>query len=427
MRRRELLRGAGMAFLGGSSFVKALASQQVASRPLALAKQLPDPLIFDDGTRVATHRMWPRRREEILRVAASQMYGTAPLRSAKQKFKILEHEGTFFDGLAVRRQVRIYFEGEDTGPFVDLLLYLPRQRRPAPVVLGINFWGNHTVCSDPAILLSQRWVEDGKNIFMDLSCVRDHRATEACRGIDARRLPIPSLLKRGYGFATFYRGDIDSDTTNSGGTSIRTAYPELQSRGDNFSAIGAWAWALSRAMDYLETDRHVDPRRVAVYGWSRLGKAAVWAAASDSRFAVLLSQESGAGGAKLFRRDVGENIRRLNTVFPYWFCQNFRQYNDHDRELPFDQHLILAAVAPRPVHIASAAEDHLSDPPGEFLTAHLATPVYQFLGYSGLPVEEMPPVNSPVFGRISYHIRPGGHDVTDYDWEQYLHTLAQYL
>jgi hypothetical protein len=387
----------------------------------------PDPLTFRNGKPVASASQWPQRRAEILANASSQMYGVAPLRSSKQRFETMEKDGTYFNGLAGRRQVRIYFEGDPKGRFTDLLIYLPRLNKPVPVILGINFWGNHTLSPDPAVFLPSSYSEDGKNIFMDLTCVRDHHATDACRGIDAHRWPVKTILERGYGLATFYRGDIDPDDPGRFEMSVRAAYPALQQRDDNFSAIGAWAWALQRSLDYLMTDPDVDTKRVVAYGWSRLGKAALWSAASDHRFAALLSQESGSGGVKVFRRGVGEDIHRLNSVFPHWFCQNFRKYDGMDRDLPFDQHLILAAMAPRPVHIASAVKDTLSDPPGEFLSARLATPVYRFLGSTGLPTETMPPPNSPIFGRVGYHIRPGGHDVTDYDWQQYLHFLDTYL
>jgi len=419
MNRRELLANGLLA--AGTLLPQSLLAQ-ILTAPSLLAELKsppPDPLVFADGRRVATTKQWPLRRQEILRTAASQMYGTAPAKPPI-RFELLERDGRFFGGAAIRRQVRMHIDGHAGSAFVDLLLYLPANHKRSPVVLGMNFWGNHTICNDPEIRLSSGWIESGKNPFINLSGVIDHHATDACRGIDAHRWPVESLINRGYGLATFYRGDVDSDLSTGFDTSLRALFPALQTQDDNFSTIGAWAWTLSRALDYLQTDPAIDAHHVAVFGWSRAGKAAVWAGASDQRFAAVLSQESGAGGAKLFRRNVGEDIRRLNTLFPHWFCRNFRQYSGRDSELPFDQHLILSAIAPRPMHIASAIDDHLSDPPGEFLSAVLATPVYRFLGYPGLSTEQMPPVNSPLFGRISYHIRTGGHDVTDYDWQQYM-------
>lgn len=394
--------------------------------PLPPSSTLPDALTFHDGTPVRNVQDWERRRAEILATAELQMYGVVP-ETRGLRFDVHEKNVVALNGLALRTQVRLLFKGTAEGPSADLLLYVPRHVHRAPAILGLNFWGNHTVSADPGIVLSKNWVETGLNGFVDLSCVVDHRATPACRGIDARRWPIEEMLKRGYAFATMYRGDIDPDVADGSVPGMRSAYPELAERGDNFSAIAAWAWALSRSLDYLETDHRIDSHRVAIFGWSRLGKAAVWAGARDRRFAAVLSNESGTGGAKLFRRGVGEDIHRLITLFPHWYCRNFRNYNGMDRELPFDQHLILSAIAPRPLYVGSAADDHLSDPEGEFASAVLASSVYRFLGSSGLDSTTMPQVGEAVTGRVSYHIRPGKHDVLDYDWQKYLDFLDRYL
>jgi hypothetical protein len=404
-------------------FAQAAASEPV---PLPPSPTLPDALVFHDGTPVRNAHEWERRRAEILATAELQMYGVVP-DARGMRFHILEKSASAFNGLARRTQVRLLFKGTADGPSADLLLYTPAHVHRAPAILGLNFWGNHTVSTDPGILLSRSWVESRLNGLVDLSCVVDHHATPACRGIDARRWPVEGFLKRGYAFATMFRGDIDPDEANGSVPGLRNAYPELVNRGDNFSAIAAWAWALSRSLDYLETDHRVDAHRVAVFGWSRLGKAAVWAGANDRRFAAVLSNESGAGGAKLFRRGIGEDIHHLITAFPHWYCRNFRNYNGMDRELPFDQHLILSAIAPRPLYIGSAAEDHNSDPEGEFASGVLASAVYRFLGSSGLDSTTMPKVGEAISGRISYHLRPGKHDVEPYDWQKYLDFLDVYL
>jgi hypothetical protein len=197
--------------------------------------------------------------------------------------------------------------------------------------------------------------------------------------------------------------------------------------GDNFGVIGAWAWALSRALDYLETERAIDAGRVAVLGWSRLGKAAVWAGATDPRFAMVISIQSGAGGVKLFRRGVGEDIARLTRHFPYWYCRNFQSYLGKDRELPWDQHEMLALVAPRPVYVSSAEDDRLADPEGEFMGLKAVEPVYRLYGKPGLPVGTWPGVREPAQGWLGYHLREGGHQVTAYDWEQYLAFADRHL
>lgn len=427
MNRRQAVRSLA-ALAGAGSFLPAhlLRALDSGANALPPSATLPDPLLFHDGRRVKTRDDWQRRRAEILATAAFQMYGTTP-QAAKSRVVTVEREGQALDGLAIRRQLRIFFEGSEQGPSADLLVYLPRTTKPAPLILGLNFSGNHTVCADPAIQLSRSWIESGRSTPANPSCVVDHHASEGCRGNDARRWPVATILQRGYGLATIYRGDIDADLADSSVPGLRSAYPELQKRSDNFSTIGAWAWTLSRALDVLENDPGVDRHRVAVFGWSRLGKAAVWAGANDPRFAAVISHESGAGGAKLFRRGAGEDIHRLNTLFPHWFCQNFRAYNNQDRTLPFDQHLVLAAIAPRPLYIGSAAADTFSDPEGEFTSGVLASPVYKFLGAEGLPSTTMPQVGEALEGRVSYHIRPGGHDVLPIDWERYLAFLDRWL
>jgi hypothetical protein len=390
---------------------------------------LPNPLVFADGRPVTTPQQWAERRTELLHLFTEQMYGKMPPRPAAMRFHVYDRDAHALDGLAVRKQIAILLNGREDGPRLDVLLYIPKKVKHPAVILGMNFWGNETVNADPGIRISTRWVESGRNPFVDLSCVKDNHATAACRGIDARRWPIETILRRGYAFATLARGDIDPDRKDGYNESIRSLYPELQKGDDNFSTIAAWAWGYSRALDYLETDRSVDGHRVVIFGWSRLGKASLWAAANDPRFAALLSNESGTGGVRIFHHAApnSETVHRLTTVFPYWYCRNFRKYDGQDLTLPFDQNEVLALVAPRPVYIGSAIDDHLSDPRGEFLSGVAVTPVYRFLGSTGLPVTKWPAVNQPVFGVVSYHVRSGGHDVTDFDWEQYLTFLDRYL
>lgn len=388
---------------------------------------LPDPLIFANGTRVATPAQWPRRREELLQQFTEQMYGRMPGRPAQMRFQVIDVDRHALGGKATREQVAILFRGEEQGPRMNLLVYVPNRVQRPPVILGLNFWGNETISTDPGIRISDRWVESGPTSYLDLSCVKNNHATEACRGIDAKRWPVEKVLDAGYALATAYRGDIDPDRKDGYNESIRSAWPALAHGGDNFSTIAAWAWAMSRALDYLEHDRLVDGGHVIAFGWSRLGKAAIWAGATDPRFAAVISNESGAGGAKVFHDVHGETVELLNTRFPYWFCTNFRQYNGRDGELPIDQNEVLALIAPRPLYIASAILDENADPQGEFLGALAVTPVYRFLGTAGLPTTEWLPVNHPALGQVSYHVRSGVHSVTDFDWEQYLRFADAYV
>jgi hypothetical protein len=385
---------------------------------------LPDPLVLVNGQRVKNTKQWrTQRRPELIRLFTTEMYGQAPSRPKEIRFEVFEEDKNALNGKATRRQVAVYFNGKTDGPRMDLLLYIPNNvKGRVPAILGLNFWGNHAIHPDPAIRITPSWMESGKgNPYANLSCVVNHQATEACRGINANQWPLDTILSRGYAVVTAYREDIASDDAKTGlQKGVHTLYPDFQNRGDNFGTIAAWAWALSRAMDYLVTDKSIDATKIAVFGWSRLGKAALWAGATDERFAMVISNESGAGGAKLFHRGVGENIRRLCTVFPHWYAANFKKYMDKDTLLPFDQHEVISLVAPRPVYIASAIDDKGADPQGEFAAAKAAESVYLFLGKAGLPTTTIPPLNRSVQGQIGYHIRSGGHDVTLYDWKQYL-------
>ena len=388
-----------------------------------LLGSLPEPLRFNDGNIVATAADWrERRRAELLERFAREMYGRLPARPAAMRFETLESSDEALGGAARRRQIHIHL-GDAADAKVDLLLYLPtRADGPTPVILGLNNWGNQTVTADPAVQLTPRFISvRPTDALAKNGGVVEGRATDRSRGVDASRWPIERLLSRGYGVATIGRGDLDADVPGRPDYGVRSRFPDLMTGGDNLSTIGIWAWGLCRGLDALAAEPGVDATRVAVFGFSRLGKAAVWAAAIDERFALLISAESATGGAKLFRHVAGEKIRQVNERFPHWFCENFRAYNDRDASMPFDQHEVLALVAPRPIY-ASSSEGKLSfvDPLGEFLALKAAGPVYRLFSAGGVPADEMPPLDHSTHGQLGYHHRTGGHDVTAFDWDEYL-------
>jgi hypothetical protein len=384
---------------------------------------LPDPLTLEDGSPVSTAAEWhDLRRPELLTLFEHFVYGRAPGRPETLLIETTTVDGAL-EGLATRKEITLRFSGTPQDPApqqaLRLLLYLPlRREAPVPVFVGLNFQGNHTVQPDPEIMLAALAGMRAQDTTR--SEAERVQEMEAARGAAASRWPVSMILRRGYGVATMFCGDVDPDFHDGFENGVHGLFPRDDSRGDAWATLSAWAWGLSRALDAFETDPDVDAARVSVIGHSRLGKAALWAGATDPRFALVVSNNSGCGGAALSRRRFGETVRRINTVFPHWFCTNFKAFNDNEDALPVDQHELLALIAPRPVYVASAAEDLWADPRGEYLSARAASPVYELVAGAGLPGAEMPAVDTPVHGRIGYHVRTGGHNVTAYDWEQYL-------
>jgi len=379
---------------------------------------LPDPLITTAGQPVRTPKEWKeKRRPEILALFESQMFGKAPGKPKGLHFKVLSEDKNALGGTATRKEVAVYFTKDDSN-YMTVLMYLPNKvKTPVPLFVGLNFNGNYTIDKDPAITVTSGWVPNYETIT-------NNQANPELRGSESSEWPVAMILERGYGIATVYSGDIEPDYDHGFQKGVHPLFYEkgqTKPRADEWGTIAAWSWGLSRAMDYFEQDKSVDKKRVAVIGHSRMGKTALWAGACDRRFALVVSNCSGCGGASLSRRTIGETVALINKQFPYWFCENFKQYNNNLDALPIDQHELIALIAPRPVYIASAEDDNWADQKGEFLSGVFASPVYALFGLQGLPVKEMPAVSHPIqTGFIAYHIRPGKHDITPYDWEQYL-------
>ncbi len=388
---------------------------------------LPDPLVSASGQHIRTAAEWSRiRRPEVMELFRNHVYGKTPESLPRDGSTLLSEQPLARRGRATRQRIRVPLTHGSDGPAIDLLLYVPNaQGGRVPVFLGLNFDGNHTVTSDSDIPLASGWVPNRPQWG-----ITNNMATEASRGSSAGSWPIDRLLERGFGVATLYCGDVEPDHPEGWRKGVRGAVlpsGATTPAEDSWGAIGAWAWGLTRAMDALETHPRIDPLRVAVIGHSRLGKTALWAGAQDTRFALVISNESGEGGAALARRDFGETLLRINTSFPHWFCNRFKSYNQTVATLPVDQHELIALVAPRPIYVASATEDLWADPKGEFLGALGAEPVYALFGKRGLGTSTPPPPDHPVGDSIGYHNRSGKHDITAYDWEQYLDFADRHL
>lgn len=390
---------------------------------------LPAMMRCSDGSPVRNRRVWEtKRRPELYALFEREMFGRAPEASEKPEAELLESAEGVLGGLADRKQVRLTFR---KGRAMDMLIYTPAgAKKPVPAFLGINFHGNHSICSDAAVRMTEMDAQQRRyGVYPGMD--RDRPESRAARGAQASRWPLERILAAGYGIVTFYRGDIDPDFDDGFRNGVHGIfykegqhYPEP----DEWGTLAAWAWGLSRALDYLETDSCIDASRVAVLGHSRLGKAALWAGVSDSRFALVISNDSGCGGAALSRRALGETVEIINRSFPHWFCGNFKKYGGNEDKLPFDQHELLALIAPRPLYVASASQDRWADPKGEFLSAVAASEAYGLYGFRGLKGARMPePGGSLLSDRMAYHLREGKHDITEFDWLHYIAFADQFL
>ncbi|MDE3196015.1 MAG: acetylxylan esterase [Acidobacteriota bacterium] len=379
----------------------------------ALAQQIPDPLTLSDGSKVHDAKTWnEKRRPELLAIFSDRVYGKTPSAAIPLRLSQVLVDPNALGGKAIRKQVTLYFTLENAGPRMHLLIYLPpKPVGRVPVFLGLNFNGNQSVAKDKGILENDVWLKE-RLTDKWIHLPPDDRNL----GEDAANWQIEKILSHGYGLVTAYYFDLEPDFSGGMKDGIRPLFPDPE----QWSAMGAWAWGISRAVDYLRTDRNIDPSHIAVIGHSRLGKAALWAAAQDPRISLVVSNESGKGGASLLKHHAGETIDHLNTAFPYWFGPNYKQYTGHPDNLPVDANELLALIAPRPLYVASADGDPYSDPRGEFLSAANVGKVYALFGEKGLGTYQMPPLNQPIMHDVGYHIRSGRHDVTDYDWDQYL-------
>jgi len=381
---------------------------------------LPDIMIDGQGNRMDIPEQWnERRRGEVLEQFRDHVYGRVP----DAKISITHHvrylNENALGGSAIQKEGELQVNNGSEALSFSILIFLPKETQvPVPLFLGLNFYGNHTIHPDDQITIPTSWVRNNKAFG-----IKENMATEASRGVRSSRWPVELILSRGYGLATIYYGDIDPDFHDGFENGIHKLFfvngPARDSSA--WGSIAAWAWGLSRTMDYFETDPDVDHERVAVIGHSRLGKTSLWAGAQDERFGMVISNNSGCGGAALSRRTFGERVNNINSNFPHWFASRFHAYNDHESLLPVDQHMLMALIAPRPLYVASAKEDDWADPHGEYLSLFYGSTIYELLGKRRLKSPALPELDKPLYlDVLGYHIRSGKHDLTRYDWEQYL-------
>jgi hypothetical protein len=379
---------------------------------------LPPLLVAADGSQIASADQWTtKRRGEVLELFRKHVFGRVPDISTAIKVETLGVKKDALDGLATRTLLRVTVPAVSQWAGIEVMVYVPNEAKgPVPAFVGLSFQGNHAVSTETDLPLSTRWMRPSKT----KGAVEDHRSTEKARGAESSRWPLKMIMQKGYALVTAYYGDIEPDHDEGWKDGLRGAVG-LKGAPDEWGAIAAWAWGISRMLDAASQVEGVDGKRAAVIGHSRLGKTSLWAGAQDERFGIVISNNSGEGGAAVARRDIGETTKIITTSFPHWFCGQYKSYAEpHTAELPVDSHMLAALAAPRGLYIASAVEDTWADPKGEFITAREVAAVYELFGKKGVGVSEQPAVDHPVGAQVRYHVRTGVHDVVDYDWEQYL-------
>lgn len=372
---------------------------------------LPDPLTCNDGTKVTTIEQWEKqRRPELLQLLSEQCYGVTPEADLKVRYKVIAENRKALGGKATAQQVMFTFSKNGKKHQALALVHFPNEHRGGvPVFISYNFKGNHG-------LLIDEWVRYSP-YFEGLED-RNHKLLQ--RGTQIERWPVEIVIERGYAAVTMCYHDICPDKKNSTDKGLLSLLPQTDDEGSRWQALGVWAYGLSRMADWVVKQPWADREKLCVVGHSRQGKAALWAGAQDERFKVVISNNSGCGGAALSKRVYGENVEIITTAFPHWFCSNFKQYRNREYALPFDQHELLALIAPRHLYVASASKDLWADPKGEYLSTYHASPVFELYGMKAMTSKEMPKVGEDVQNDVGYHIREGKHAILPYDWSRYL-------
>ena len=369
---------------------------------------LPPLLVSAEGKPITTPEEWFQiRRPQIISLFGNLVYGVvpAPELPIRTTFEVIATDPAFFDGKATRKQVRIRFENERGTAEMQILVFTP----------------NNAPGRVPAFLL---------NSFDDTRGDR-YQPDPTRPGLVRNGVPLGEFLDRGFGLAVHYQSDL---VRHNEVEFLKGIHPLFYRSGQSFPKANEWgcistvAWAASRVLDYLETDPQIDARRVAIMGHSKMGKTALWCAAQDQRFALAISAQAGCAGAAPWRRKYGETLEKMVTRFPYWLCRNAWKFVNNEDDLPVDQHMLLACIAPRPLYLAGGVGDTWADPKGEYLSAMHASEVYRLLGKKGLESADSPPVGTAIVqSDVGYHLRPGGHSIEPFDWNQFLEFAGYHL
>ncbi len=400
---------------------------------------LEDPLTFVDGSKVKNEKDWRNRRQEILDIFAREMYGVQPPDPEDLIIEQMDEKKGALAGFADRILYKMYFRKDKSGPCINWMLLRPRYAEEnVPVILFLNYRGNFELLPDQDIPVMDAWIRNNET-------VHNHHAQEEKRGCACNPnsdsiFPVSTIIARGYAVLTACYAEVSPDPDSQeedetfrqdqfAYTGVFSLWGERdESRTDNITALGAWAWALSRGLDLAAKIKGLDITRSVATGCSRLGKSALLAAARDERFAVCVPNQCGGGGVCLSKRDFGENIATEMRMFSHWYCKAYKKYEINPAELlSFDQHLLVAAIAPRPLLVQGFDSSLWMDTESEYLACKAASPVWEFLGKPGLPQVGYPDNydTSCIGTHLGYVRRSEGHGISAYDWHWMLNFADQ--
>ena len=323
---------------------------------------------------------WDGVRRKIIDIFSENVYGRSLNAPQKVYGEVQKEDKNAFAGKATHRNILLSFDtpkGEFSFPF-DIVA--PNVDRQVPIFIFLSF---HTYK-------------------------------------ESYETPIEEILDARYAIAIVHYESISADNADMQ-SKLAGMFPRPEA-GDTWGKYGIWAYALSRVMDYVQTLSYIDKDKIACVGHSRLGKTALWCCVQDTRFCAVFANNSGCSGAAITRKKRGETVKDICTKYPYWFCENYKQYMNNEDKMPFDQHQLVAAMAPRSFYTCSASKDTWADPDSEYLSCLLASEIYERMSMKGFAGEDRHPAVGDVFnkGSIGYHLRYGEHFLSRYDWNKFI-------
>ena len=384
---------------------------------------LPELLTGLNGKRVNSAKDWTQwRRAEVLKLVEENQFGAMPPRPSSMTFDVFDKGTPAFGEKAIRKQVMIRFLKDHPDQNVDVVIYLPANAKgPVPLLLNISFAAYNQTIDDPGLKVGEIWTPQGQRV----------KADQPSR---FAKMNVEQFIDSGFGFATFYYGSIEPDLKDGFKHGIRGKFlkaGQTQPGEGEWGAIAAWAWGMSRVMDYFETEKQIDSKRIAIQGASRLGKTVLWAGARDKRFKMVLASVSGEGGAAISRRNYGETVGHISdpSRYYYWWVPKYHTYSRDVSKMPVDGHMLIALIAPRPLLLQTGSTDYWSDPKGEFVAAVAAEPVYRLFGERGPGTETMPAAGdaSVAMNKLGFYMHDGGHTVLPEDWKLFIEYMKKYL